>query len=446
MGNIKKLFDNYLSRDVSPYSICILRVFLGISILAEYILLIVHHNAVSVEEYCNIFLLMAGALSTILFTIGYKTTISAVVHWLFLVPNFSFFGVWEYHLDYGHMVFSFLYLFVRSGEVFSVDSYLNKSTERRSNKQFEVFILLLIGVAFIYLDSIFYKFSSPMWLGGLGLWFPATMPFYGTGVFGWMLEYKWIVLSAGFITLLFELSFVVLMLFRRIWILTFIVGFSLHFGIAVFFPIVNFGVFFAIAFMLIIPSKHYEKYFGRKFTYISNESIFFQKKYLFISLFFFAQMFPTSFSPYVRDIFPSTIQDLKLFRYAKAGVHKFMGITRHPVFTDGHFRKFNFLWKIVDSKSGKPAYFFGDHGYPLHTLTARVFVRMLRVSVNGYSEEVIQEQLIPLIKRLLVEYGDERSYDLYIKKYDVPKIKFELGVREKIEKIDWTLYQTISAN
>ena len=148
-------------------------------------------------------------------------------------------------------------MFFRPVEVFSLDSFFAKSKNRQNNF-LEIYIFFLINFGFVYLDSITYKFSHPMWYRGLGLWTPLMHPMVSFFDFDFISNYKPLMVFLGMTTIFFEIIVSFFILFKPLRLITAIIGISLHLGIAMVFPLQNFGLFFVAGFFIFfVPNSFY---------------------------------------------------------------------------------------------------------------------------------------------------------------------------------------------
>lgn len=441
MKSISRLFNE----NVSPYKLALLRISLGISVLAEYVLLIYQRSWI--DGFYYPFLMVFGLIATILFIIGYKTKIVSVLNYAFIFINFSFLGAWEYHLDYAFLIISFLLIFLNTSEVLSVDSKLNKKSIRVRNKYFHIFLVMFVGLAFVYLDSILYKFSSGTWMNGLGMWYPAMMPYFGNGNIDFLLNSSALLIPLGFLTVFFELSFFIFLFLRKFWFVPFVIGLGLHIGIAVTFTIVNFGLFFSSVFIVFIPDSFFDNIFSKKtnFELVDPENICVKKSCLIVLFFSVLQLFPTlTQSPFAKELLSDDVKKSFLFKLPRAGAYHFFGITNHPVFMDNHFRSSNYVWRLVDEKTGKSDVLVNEDGSPLFEMNGRVWCRFLKIMIKGYNESILDQTLISNLIKAIPLYGDKNTkYSFQVKRYRVPEKKFQTNTREKINEIPWENYGTI---
>src|SRR5690606_30428913 len=124
---------------------------------------------------------------------------------------------YEYHMFYIYMTINFVILFVNLSRSTSLDRLIAKlkfSTSRvtyeppNNTSVLSYFVIILVGIGFVYFDSVFYKFSSPLWLNGLGVWLPASVPQITHVNTTFLLNQKWLMLFLGYLTLVFETIFI----------------------------------------------------------------------------------------------------------------------------------------------------------------------------------------------------------------------------------------------
>lgn len=221
----------------------------------------INHNA--------LLLFFAFAVIAILFLIiGFKTRITTIFIYLLNLFTFSVTSYFEYHVDYGYTGINFMLMFMPISRVWSVDSVLDKLKNIRINTNFKPietvsilnnYILVGVGVGVVYLDSIFYKLTSPMWLNGLGFWKPASIPQVTYLDLSFLLNNEFLSLSFGYVTLCFELVFLFFIWFKWARIPLVIIGLGLHLGILFAYPIPWFALTVASLYILLIPPYFWNK-------------------------------------------------------------------------------------------------------------------------------------------------------------------------------------------
>lgn len=202
---------------------------------------------------------------------GLVTRLSSIVNYLFSIVFIAFIGEFEYHVFYAYMGLNFLIMFLPVSRVWSLDRLIQKL--RYSNAKihynpptttsvFSYWVPLFIGVGLVYFDSIFFKFTDPIWMAGLGMWWPASHVSASFIALPELLNQKWLMLFLGYLTVLFELVFLFLFYFKSFrWVFWFI-GMGLHMGILIFFPIPFFALAVVALYILLIPVGFYKR-FGR---------------------------------------------------------------------------------------------------------------------------------------------------------------------------------------
>ena len=211
-----------------------------------------------------IWLLSIGCLM-----LGLVTRLSSIVNYIFSIVFIAFIGDFEYHVFYAYMGINFMIMFIPVSRVWSLDRLILKL--RYSNSKihynpptttsvFSYWVPLFVGVGLVYFDSIFFKLTDPIWLKGLGMWWPASHVCASYIALPELLNQKWLMLFLGYLTILFELVFIFLFYFRSFrWVFWFI-GMGLHLGILIFFPIPFFALAVVAIYILLIPVGFYNRF------------------------------------------------------------------------------------------------------------------------------------------------------------------------------------------
>jgi hypothetical protein len=195
-----------------------------------------------------------------------KTT--TLTNYIFTLVFLATIKSYEYHMFYVYSGINFLLIFLPVNRVLSLDSLLRKlkyyNLQNKNLVESKVSVLyyyipIVLGIGFVYFDSIFYKVTSHLWMNGLGMWLPASLPQVSQYDTTWLLNQKWIVLSLGYLTLFFEAIFL-FTFFRKKWRLPLlIIGLGLHIGILIKFPIPWFALGVSTIYLLLIPVSFYKK-------------------------------------------------------------------------------------------------------------------------------------------------------------------------------------------
>ncbi|MEI6949519.1 DCC1-like thiol-disulfide oxidoreductase family protein [Paraflavisolibacter sp. H34] len=211
---------------------------------------------------------------TLVFLIfGAFTRVATLINYIFSVVFFGCVSSFEYHMVYIYMGINTLMVFLPVSKAFSVDRILLKL--KYSNTRFQYtpestvsslayFIPVFVGIAMVYFDSIFYKLASPLWLKGLGLWLPSSVPMITIFKSTWLLNQELLVKFLGYLTLVFEVVFIFLFWFKRWRVPLMIIGIGLHLGILVEFPIPLFALGVCAIYILMVPAGWWKKLLTRK--------------------------------------------------------------------------------------------------------------------------------------------------------------------------------------
>lgn len=202
---------------------------------------------------------------------GLFTRFSTILNYLMSLILIGSITTFEYHMFYAYMGINFLMIFLPVSRNISLDRLLIKlkysNTRFNYNPPTDVsvlayFVPILLGMAFVYFDSIFFKFSSKYWMTGLGLWYPSSLPQTAFIPLNWLLNQKYLVLAMGFLTVAFETIFL-FTFFRKKWrVPLLIIGLGLHIGILICYPIPWFALGMCTLYLLMVPVSWWKKLFG----------------------------------------------------------------------------------------------------------------------------------------------------------------------------------------
>ena len=207
-------------------------------------------------------LLMFWFLAVVFLFLGLFGKVASVVNYLFSVIIFSAASSFEYHVYYTYVGIAFLLMFMPTTRVLSLDNLIQKIkySSVGSLYQPERKVLLLnylvpvfVTVGLFYFDSVLYKLTSDLWINGLGLWLPASLPMMTWSDTSWLMNQKTIITFLGYFVMVFELVFLVMMWFKKFRVPLFIIGVIFHVGIWIEFPIPLFAAAFIAIYTLLIP-------------------------------------------------------------------------------------------------------------------------------------------------------------------------------------------------
>ena len=263
--------ESLYNKKVSASGLALFRIFYGFILLFEVMQLFYFRHLIfdkipyfipsEIDFTIPLVLWMFSIFCVIL---GLFTRFSSVINYLFSIVFISTISSYEYHMFYAYMGVNFLLMFVNTSQVFSFDRLRRKLKYSNSRQLFNqprnvsvlnYYILILVALAFVYFDSVFFKSASPIWLKGWGMWLPASLPHFTHFNTSSILNLKWLILSLGYLTFVFETIFI-FTFFRKQWRLPLlIIGLGLHLGILICFPIPWFALGVMSIYILMIPHK-----------------------------------------------------------------------------------------------------------------------------------------------------------------------------------------------
>ena len=419
---------------------------------------------VSSSETNPIFFLCAWLLILACLAVGYKVRIAEICNYLLTLATFSSFTNFEYHLDYAIVGLNFLLLFFPRNDPFSLDQILARSSSINTRPpQFSLgynLIMVYLGVGLVYFDSVFHKFASPMWMAGLGRWQPASLPFAAGLDLTPLLNQKWLMMTLGYLTLVFETVFLFLLPFRRTHAALVIIGLGLHLGIVLAFPIPCFGLGVAALYLLLVPDRWY--LLALRNTSVGKSSGSWEAAnpspaearfptglalgFSFVTLTLILQFFCLFESPTGKKIIAERFPDkaAKIHSVSR-GVIRYstplLGIHPHGVFMDWHFSGYNHIVSVthrtrdgietrlplIDERGMPTGYNFGRFWvyYTFRANAPNLNSRALALQLRDITAFWAQKNSVELL---------DDTFDIMVKKVDSPS-GWEKGfLRNQTEK------------
>lgn len=207
----------------------------------------------------------------LLLILGLHTRPAAVANYGFALMIFSSLKTYAYMMTPVYVSLSFLFLFLPISRRLSLDRLrleLRHSGPRfryhppATVSQLAYYAPVVVGIAFVYFDSALYKLTSPLWLAGLGMWKPLSLPYETPFNNSFILNQEWLVKALGYLTLVFELFFLFLFPFRRCRPVLLVIGVGLHAGILFALPLPFFAVGFGSIYLLMVPIGYWRRWFS----------------------------------------------------------------------------------------------------------------------------------------------------------------------------------------
>ncbi|MFN3020010.1 DCC1-like thiol-disulfide oxidoreductase family protein [Chryseobacterium sp. TY3] len=262
---LKKLYD----KKVSATGLAIFRITYSLVLLAEILQLYYFRHLIfdkipyleKAEINFGIPIAIWG-ISVLFLAFGLFTRTATIINYLLSLILIGSITTYEYHMFYAYMGINFLLIFLPISTSICIDRLLLKY--KYSNTKFEYnppaevsvlayFIPILVGVAFVYFDSIFFKLSSDFWMKGLGMWLPTSVPPIILNDLQFLLNQEYLMYFLGYLTLVFEAIFL-FTFFRKRWrVPLLIIGIGLHVGILICYPIPWFALGMCSLYLLMVP-------------------------------------------------------------------------------------------------------------------------------------------------------------------------------------------------
>lgn len=388
-------------------------------------------------------------ISLIMLICGMFVRYAAIINYILTVVVLGTITTFEYHMFYAYLGLNFIAIFLPLGHSLSVDNLLRRKqgisvSQRTSVLSYYLPMALIVG--FFYFDSILFKFSSSIWLNGLGVWLPSSIPHVTQFQDQWLLNQKWPMYFMGYLTMLFELAFVFLIWFKRWRIILLLTGIVLHIGILIEFPIPYFALAMTSTYALLVPVGIWKillKKMGVKFAKTasniptSQNLISEQNKIKLITWSIVLAILLQVNISYNSGIFGNTRQTIlswnirpliwgvtasdKTRLFTKA----FFGMTGHPLFMDFHFDEYNHIvaltyvsengeeqWlPIIDEKGMPDSYLIGFNWakWSFRTNSPKIDEKRLQQGIERFTAFWAKQENISL---------DKASFRIKVKKIE----------------------------
>jgi len=207
-------------------------------------------------------------ISMVLILFGLFTRFATILNYIMSLILIATIGTYEYHVFYAYMGINFVFIFLPISQCLSLDrlikklkysntTYTHNPTKKIS--QLYYFVPVFVAIALIYFDSVFVKLTANSWITGLGMWLPSSMPMMAKVNLTPILNQKYLLLFLGYLTLAFEISFIFLFFRKKLRLVLFTIGVSLHIGIGIIFPIPWFALTYCGIYLLLIPVSFWKK-------------------------------------------------------------------------------------------------------------------------------------------------------------------------------------------
>ncbi len=206
-------------------------------------------------------------VSVIGIMLGIFTRVNTIVNYLCTLFITASLTTFSNHIFMTFLEINFLLMFIPVSRVWSLDRLFLKL--RYSDTKFTydppktvssmAYLLpVFFAIGLVYFESTFYKLADPYWLDGLGSWGPASLSIATISRPSWIVNSEFLEKALGYLTLSFEALFLFLMWSKRLRWMCFIIGFGLHVGILLEFPIPFFAYVMMSIYLLVLPVGIYK--------------------------------------------------------------------------------------------------------------------------------------------------------------------------------------------
>lgn len=473
MKKFRATVSRILFSKVDPIGLSVFRIAFSIILLMEVLHLFKYRSLIyyGISEFNPILIFIFWIPVVLMLIVGFKTKIATIINYIFAVVVLSSLTKYEYHGYTVYLGISFLMLFLPLSKRLSLDALLYTTSDIKDIKVYKVFYFapIFLVIALVYLDSVFYKLASTMWLNGLGMWLPASLPMATWHSFPLLMNNVYIVKSLGYLVLIFETVLLFLMWFKTFRIPLLIIGVFFHLGIFLFFPIPWFALGVVCVYLLMVPINFWLKIYERfsiekikfsslkKYKQIDNSLNIFSDKtirkgwVLFFLITLSIQLLLTYRTPFMTKLFSNSLKSetsvatkvMALANRVDYVTHKFLGMTNHGLFLDDHFMGYSQIIKVEANVDGKKIIvpLINDNGQPGSYVRGNFWTNYtFRVS----SKYLKLDSYLLNVYPYLVYFCDENNFkisqvqfELYSKSIEVPK-KWEKNYLEKMMDRKWS--------
>ena len=278
MKKLYSLLRKSFNKEIDGTGLAVFRIFYSCVLLCEiaqifYFRHLIYDKIpyVSVSEINFIIPITLWGIVVVFFMFGLFTKFTSILNYLLTLILVGSLESFEYHVFYAYLGINFLIIFFPMGRCLSLDRLITKLkfsnttfqyNPPRNVSQLYYFLIIYIGLALVYFDSVFFKVSSNLWYRGLGFWEPSSLPMVTRTDMSWILNQEILVKIIGYGIIVFEFVFIFLF-FRKKWRVPLaIIGVLMHIGIMIQFPIPWFGLTACAIYCLMVPVSFWKKLFG----------------------------------------------------------------------------------------------------------------------------------------------------------------------------------------
>lgn len=202
-------------------------------------------------------LLLFWLLVLVCLVLGLFTRVATILNYAFSLATFALFTEFGYHIDYAYVAVNFLFMLAPVSGVWALDTKLKIKPRQEWVSSIWAYLIFFFGVGFTYLDSAAYKLADPIWLQGWGVWFASSLLPNIYQDLSLFLNNRVFMQILGYLVLIFELAFPVLVFFHRFRPPGVVLGMAFHAGTLLVYPIPGFALSCIAFYLPLLPWQHW---------------------------------------------------------------------------------------------------------------------------------------------------------------------------------------------
>ncbi|WP_437577702.1 hypothetical protein [Sorangium sp. So ce887] len=177
---------------------------------------------------------------------GWRTRVAAAAAWFSHLMLMMTADSTNYGVDQFANIFLFYLMWMPAGAALSLDRWLGRAPIGPTSIARFALRVVQIHLCIVYLVSGLGKALGEQWWNGEAIWRTLNLPDYRQYDFTWLAYYPWLAVGAGWMVLLIETGYPVMIWprrTRRLWVAATV---ALHVGIAAFMGLGVFGAIMAV--------------------------------------------------------------------------------------------------------------------------------------------------------------------------------------------------------
>jgi len=276
LGWLHQKLSTLYAQPTPALALAVFRVVYGLILMGEVGQLIYFQHLIfdpvpylQLAEINYLPLLLLWLLVLACLVLGLFTRLAVIFNYAFSLATLALFKDFGYHIDYAYISVNFLLMLAPVSGVFSLDAHLKITNRQEQVSGIWAYLIFFFGVGFTYLDSALYKLVDPVWQQGWGVWFASSLLPNTYQDLSFFLNNQVFMQVLGYLVLVFEIIFPVLVFFRRFRLRGILFGLAFHAGTLLVYPIPGFALS-AMSFYL--PLLFLPRWFSKNKYYSAENS------------------------------------------------------------------------------------------------------------------------------------------------------------------------------